>query len=397
LISHAGSEKVLEQIIRLFPDADLFSILDFVPQGRRGFILDKPVHTSFIQRLPFAKHRYRGYLALMPIAVRHLDLSGYDLIISSSHTVAKGIRKKPTQLHISYCHTPMRYIWDLESQYLKEAGLDRGMKSTALKVFFNRLRKWDVSTSKEVDSFIANSCYIKDRIRRVYERDASVIYPPVEIDGFSMNDKKEDFYLTVSRMVPYKRVDLIVDAFSRLGLPLVVIGDGPNYKKVMKRTSKNIELMGHLQDAVLKTYMQKAKAFVFAAEEDFGIAPVEAQACGTPVIAFGKGGIRETVIPLQKEYRRLPSYSTCVNPGDGKESGIEEAPTGIFFNEQTSDSLIKAVRQFEAVGNAFNPQDIRKNAEKFSVERFRNEFAGLVKKKTEEFFGLSSTDQPDSF
>jgi glycosyltransferase involved in cell wall biosynthesis len=387
LISHAGSEKVLEQIIKLFPDADLFSILDFVPQGKRGFILDKPVRTSFIQNLPFARNRYRDYLALMPIAVRHLDLSGYDLIISSSHTVAKGIRKNRTQLHISYCHTPMRYIWDLESQYLKDAGLDKGIKGTALKMFFNRLRKWDVSTSKGVDSFIANSCYIKDRIRRVYKRDASVIYPPVEVDGFSLTTRKEDFYLTVSRMVPYKRVDLIVDAFSRMGLPLMVIGDGPNYKKVRKKASKNIELMGHLQDTVLKTYMQKAKAFVFAAEEDFGIAPVEAQACGTPVIAFGRGGIRETVIPLQTEGRRLPSYSPCPKTSE-EDPGKNEAPTGIFFDEQTPDSLIKAVRQFEAVGDKFDPGEIRKNAEKFSVERFRSEFESLVKEKTGEFFGL---------
>ncbi|MBE9541371.1 MAG: glycosyltransferase, partial [Proteobacteria bacterium] len=201
LLSYAGSEKVLEQIVGLYPEADLFSTLDFLPDGKRGFILDKRVNTSFIQKLPFAKSQYRNYLALMPSAVRSLDLSGYDLIISSSHSTAKGIRKRPDQLHISYCHTPMRYIWDLESQYLKETGLDKGIKSAILKAFFNRLRKWDVSTAKTVDYFIANSYYIKDRIKRVYDRDSTVIYPPVEIDDFQLNTRKEEFYLTVSRMV----------------------------------------------------------------------------------------------------------------------------------------------------------------------------------------------------
>lgn len=373
LLSYAGSEKVLKHIIALYPEADLFSILDFLPDGNRGFILDKKVNTSFIQKLPFAKSKYRSYLALMPFAVRNLDLSGYDLIISSSHSTAKGIRKRPDQLHISYCHTPMRYIWDLESQYLKETGLDKGIKSTLLKAFFNRLRKWDVSTAKSVDFFISNSNYIKDRINRVYNRDATVIHPPVEIDDFQLKTGREEFYITVSRMVPYKKVDLIVQAFSSMGLPLIVVGDGPDFNKVRKKAGKNIELMGYLRDDVLKIYLQKARAFIFAAEEDFGIAPVEAQACGTPVIAFGRGGIRDTVIPLREI-------------GEKNQSRNIAPPTGIFFNEQTPSSLIKAVKMFETVEDKFNSREIRRNAEKFNVDRFRKNFKNFVNEKVEKFF-----------
>jgi glycosyltransferase involved in cell wall biosynthesis len=373
LLSYAGSEKVLQHIIGLYPDADLYSILDFLPESNRRFILDKKVNTSFIQKLPFAKSQYRGYLALMPLAVRNMDLSGYDLIISSSHTVAKGIRKRPGQLHISYCHTPMRYIWDLESQYLKETGLDTGLKSTILKAFFTRLRKWDVSTAKTVDYFIANSTYIKDRIKRVYNRDATVIHPPVEVEDFQLKTGSEEFYITVSRMVPYKKVDLIVQAFSNMGLPLIVVGDGPDINKVRRKAAKNIELMGHLRGDVLKIYLQKARAFIFAAEEDFGIAPVEAQACGIPVIAFGRGGIRDTVIPLE-------------DTGEEIQSRNNASPTGIFFNEQKESSLIKAVKKFEAVEDKFDPCEIRRNAERFNVDRFRINFKSFVDAKVKDFF-----------
>ncbi len=361
LVNYAGSERVLEQIVKLYPEADLYSLFDFLPDGERGFILNKKVNTSFIQKLPLAKRKYRNYLPLMPFAIQQFDLSGYDLIISSSHSVAKGVRKNPKQLHICYCHTPMRYIWDLQGQYLKESGLDKGIKGVIVKAIFNRIRKWDVSTSGMVDYFIANSYYIKDRIERAYGRDAAVIYPPVDIEDFQMNDKKEIFFLTVSRMVPYKKVDLIVEAFSELGLPLVVIGDGPDFEKVKKKAKKNIEFAGYLKDDDLKRYMQKARAFIFAAEEDFGIVPVEAQACGTPVIAFGRGGITETVIPIQNT--------------------DSPSPTGVFFNEQTPSALIDAVKRFETIEDKFNPYEIRKNAERFSMERFKREFKGFVDEK----------------
>ncbi|MBI4699333.1 MAG: glycosyltransferase family 4 protein [Nitrospirae bacterium] len=372
-LDYVGSEKVLEQIVRLYPDADLYGLIDFIPEGERGFILDKKVRTSFIQSLPFAREKYRSYLPLMPYAVRQFDLSGYDLIISNSHAVAKGIRKMSGQLHISYCHTPMRYIWDLQNQYLKETGLDKGLKGALIKAVLSRIRKWDVSTAKTVDHFIANSHYIRDRIKRAYERDATVIYPPVDIGHFSLSGKKEDFFLTVSRLVPYKKVGLMVEAFSEMRLPLIVIGDGPDSERVKRRANNNIQFMGYQKDDVVKTFMQKARAFVFAADEDFGIAPVEAQACGTPVIAFGKGGVTETVIPFNEKSEIRSQKS-------------EEKPTGIFFYEQTVAALIDSVEKFKAVEDKFNPHAIRKNAERFGIDRFKKEFKEFVDEKIKDFF-----------
>ena len=297
LVNYAGSERVLEQIVKLYPEADLFCQVDFLPDEERGFILNKKTKTSLIQNLPFAKNKYRNYLPLMPFAVRRFDLSEYDVIISNSHSVAKGVKKKQAQLQICYCHTPMRYAWDLREQYLNETGLNSGIKGAIIKFVLNRLRSWDYNTAQHVDHFIANSHYIRDRIRRAYGKEATVIYPPVDVDSFHLNEKKDNYFLAVSRMVPYKKMDLIVEVFSETGLPLIVIGDGPDFEKVKNRARKNIEFLGFQKDNVLKEYMQKARAFIFAAEEDFGIVPVEAQACGTPVIAFGKGGVTETVIP----------------------------------------------------------------------------------------------------
>jgi glycosyltransferase involved in cell wall biosynthesis len=351
LVTYAGSERVLEQILLCYPDADLFAIVDFIPEKERGFLLGKEVKTSFIQRLPFANNKYRNYLPLMPLAVKRFDLSKYDFIISSSHAVAKGVSVGPSQIHICYCHTPMRYIWDLKDQYLKASGLNSGVKGVAVKFIFKRLRVWDVKTALTVDSFIANSIYIQERIKRIYKRDSIVIYPPVDIEKFELNNFKEDFFVTASRMVPYKKIDLIVEAFSNMPEKrLVVIGDGPDFNKVRLKAGKNIELLGHQTDRILKDYFGRAKAFVFAAEEDFGIAPVEAQACGTPVIAYGKGGAVETVV-------------------DGK--------TGILFREQSVQGVIDAVSDFETRG-PFDFFEIRKNAERFSETRFREEFKAVI-------------------
>jgi glycosyltransferase involved in cell wall biosynthesis len=287
----------------------------------------------------------------MPLAVKRFDLSKYDFIISSSHAVAKGVSVGPSQIHICYCHTPMRYIWDLKDQYLKASGLNSGVKGVAVKFIFKRLRVWDVKTALTVDSFIANSIYIQERIKRIYKRDSIVIYPPVDIEKFELNNFKEDFFVTASRMVPYKKIDLIVEAFSNMPEKrLVVIGDGPDFNKVRLKAGKNIELLGHQTDRILKDYFGRAKAFVFAAEEDFGIAPVEAQACGTPVIAYGKGGAVETVV-------------------DGK--------TGILFREQSVQGVIDAVSDFETRG-PFDFFEIRKNAERFSETRFREEFKAVI-------------------
>lgn len=365
LVNYAGSERVLEQIVKIFPDADLFCQVDFLPDSERGFILNKKAGTSFIQKLPLAEKKYRSYLPLMPFAVRRFDVSGYDVIISNSHSVAKGVRKNPGQIQICYCHTPMRYAWDLKEQYLKESGLNSGIKGSIIKFILNRIRNWDYNTAQQVDHFIANSYYIRDRIRRSYGRDAAVIYPPVDVDSFQLNENKDKYFLAVSRMVPYKKMDLIVEAFSEVGLPLVIIGDGPDFKKVKNKAGKNIEFLGFQDGSVLKEYMQKARAFVFAAEEDFGIVPVEAQACGTPVIAFGKGGITETVIPYQEaeDRRQIPP------------------PTGIFFDEQTPAALISAVKKFMAVEDKFDPHEIRKNALRFGMERFKREFKEYLKEK----------------
>lgn len=365
LVTYAGSERVLEQILGLYPDADLFSLVDFIPEDERGFILNKKVRTSFIQGLPFARSGYRNYLPVMPYAIGRFDLSGYELIISSSHSVAKGIKKGPGQLHICYCHTPMRYAWDLREQYLKESGLNRGIKGALARMMLERIRRWDLRTASGVDHFVANSNYIKERIKRAYGRDADVIYPPVDTERFQLQKEKEGYYLTISRMVPYKKMDLIVEAFSEMGLPLVVIGDGPDFNKVKQKAGPNVRLLGFQDGDTIKEYMQKARAFVFAAEEDFGLVPVEAQACGTPVIAYGRGGATETVIPL---------------------GGGMEPPTGVFFYEQTTASLIGAVRTFEANEPAFSPLDIRKNSERFSVERFRKEFKEFVELKAGGFF-----------
>ncbi len=376
LVNYAGSERVLEQIIRLYPDADIFSVCDFLPPDKRDFILNKKVKTTFIQGLPSAKTKYRSYLPLMPIAMRQLDLSGYDLIITNSHSVAKGIRKYPGQLHICYCHTPMRYAWDLRDQYLKDAGLDNGIKGFFVRGVLNRIRRWDVSTSRNIDHFICNSNYIRERIKRAYGRDAALIYPPVDIGKFQLNEKREGFFLTVSRMVPYKKLDLIVDAFSETGLPLKVIGDGPDLEKIKERAGRSVEFLGFRDDNVLKRYMQRARAFIFAAEEDFGIVPVEAQACGTPVIAFGKGGVTETVIP-----------APCSEGGEpGVQWGCLPAPTGIFFHEQTVSALVQALKEFETIEDKFDPSEIRGNAMRFGIERFRREFSAFVDEKVKKFF-----------
>ena len=361
LVTYAGAERVLEQILLLYPEADLYAVCDFVPEAERAFLQGRTPRTTFIQRLPWARRKYRGYLPLMPLAIEQLDLSGYDLVISSSHAVAKGVLTGLDQLHLSYVHSPLRYAWELQHQYLREARLTRGLKSWLARWQLHKLRIWDQRTVHGVDHFAGNSHYIKRRIRKAYGRDASVVYPPVAVDSFALQRAKQDFYLTASRMVPYKRMELIVRAFARMpSRKLVVIGDGPERKAIAAaaRGHANIELRGRVEDAELAAAMGAARAFVFAAEEDFGIAPLEAQACGTPVIAYGRGGVAETI------------------------RGLDAAqPTGVFFDEQTEDALIAAVERFEREGHVITPQACRANAERFSPERFRREFSALVERE----------------
>lgn len=280
LVTYAGAEKVLEQILNVFPEADLFAVVDFLPENQRNFIQGKKVTTTFIQNMPRARKKYRNYLPFMPIAIEQMDVSAYDVVISSSHCVAKGVLTGPNQVHISYVHSPIRYAWDLQHQYLREAGLTHGLKSKIARLIMHYMRIWDTRTSNGVDYFIANSHFIAKRIWKCYRREATVIYPPVDIEKFEYCEDKDDYYVTASRMVPYKKMDLIVEAFSQMpDKKLVVIGDGPDFEKIKGKAGPNISLLGFAPDEVLKDKMQHAKAFVFAAEEDFGITPVEAQAC----------------------------------------------------------------------------------------------------------------------
>ncbi|WP_213844790.1 glycosyltransferase family 4 protein, partial [Escherichia coli] len=352
-------EKVVSEFIKVFPNADLYSVVDFLSADNRRKFNDKKIETTFIQKLPRAKKKYQAYLPLMPFAIEQLDVSKENIVLSSSHAVSKGILTGPDQLHISYVHSPIRYAWDLQHQYLRESGLDHGLKGILAKWILHKMRMWDYRTANGVDHFIANSHFIARRIKKVYGRDADVIYPPVDVDSFTLNNQKEDFYLTASRMVPYKRIDLIVEAFSHLpNKKLVVIGDGPEMNKIKKKATSNIEILGYQPNEVMVDYMRKAKAFVFAAEEDFGITPVEAQACGTPVIAFGKGGALETVKGLDSE-----------------------SPTGIFFGVQDVKSIINSINEFEKYGDKITAENCRENSELFSESRFRKEFEAYVMDK----------------
>lgn len=358
LVTYAGSERVCEQLLLLHPEADLFSLVNFLPDSLQHFIQHKPVHTSFIQHLPFANPNFRRYLPLMPMAIEQFDLSGYDLILSSSHAVAKGVLTRPDQLHISYVHTPMRYAWDLQQDYLQGANLRQGPGRLLAQTLLHYLRLWDLSSANRVDHFIANSRFVAGRIWKTYRRHAQVIYPPVAVERFQPQTKRDDFYFTLARFVPYKRVDLIVAAFTQMGLPLVVIGDGPGWNAIRAIAGQNVQLLGQQPDAVVEDYMQRCKAFVYAAAEDFGIAPVEAQAAGAPVIAYGKGGVTETVVA-------------------GK--------TGLFFTEQTVESLVAAVDQFESGLWCFDAEIVRAQAERFAIARFRQELSQCIDQKWTKF------------
>ena len=356
LVTYAGSERVLEQMLHCYPNADIYALVDFLPSDKRGFIQNNSVFTSLVQRLPFAKLKYRSYLPLMPFAIEQFDLSEYDLVISSSHAVAKGVLTGPDQLHLCMCYSPIRYAWDLQHQYLRESGLVSGMKGWLAKWMLHKIRIWDARTPNGVDGFMAISDFISRRIWKVYRRESRVIYPPVNIHAFELIEKKEDFYLTASRMVPYKKIDLIVEAFSKMpNKRLVVIGDGPDFDKIKEKAGANVALIGYQPFEVLCDHMQRARAFVFAAEEDFGITPLEAQACGTPVIAFGKGGALETIRGL-----------------------ADEQPTGVFFWEQTLSSIQNAVDQFEKESGRITASACRQNALRFSPDRFRQEFMAYV-------------------
>lgn len=362
LVTYAGAERVLEQMLRCYPSADLYSLIDFVPQEERAFLGGRQVRTSFLQRLPGVRRHYRSFLPVMPLAIEQFDLSGYDLVLSSSYAVAKGVLTGPDQLHVCMCYSPMRYAWDLQHQYLRETGLV-GIRGIPARWLLHRIRMWDYRTASGVDDFIAISQFIARRIWKVYRRESTVIYPPVDVENFTPEGPRQDFYLTASRMVPYKRIDLIVDAFAAIpDRRLIVIGDGPEARRIRAKAGPNTSFLGHQPFDVLRDHLRRARAFVFAAEEDFGIVPLEAQACGTPVISYGRGGAVETIRDLS-----------------------DPKPTGVLFESQTATALNDAITRFEALTHRISEADCRANAERFSTVRFRTELEAFVAERWQRF------------
>ncbi|MFO1322753.1 MAG: glycosyltransferase [Burkholderiales bacterium] len=354
-----GGENVLAEILRAYPQADLFALVDFLPDALRPLVGGRRAHTTFLQRMPGARKRFRALLPLFPRAIESLDLSAYDVVLSSSHAVAKGVRTTPAQLHVCYCHTPMRYAWDLRDQYLRPRGLATGLRGALANRVLDTLRDWDRRTSGRVTHFIANSDYVRERIARCYDRTAAVIHPPVDVDYFTPGAAAAgDFYLAASRWVPYKRIDMIAAAFAQLPeRRLIVAGDGPEAPRVRAAAGANVELAGHVTRERMRELLRGARAFVFAAEEDFGILPVEAQACGTPVIAYGRGGSLETV-------RGVPATN----------------PTGLFFATATPAGIAEAVRRFESLSPAIDAADCRRHALAFSTARFASGYTAFVER-----------------
>jgi len=359
LIDYAGAERVLAEILHCFPQADLFSLIDRMPAAERAPIGERRARTTFLQGMPGVVSHLKYYLPLMPFAVEQLDVTGYDLVISNSHAVAKGVIVSPDALHIGYVCSPMRYAWDQQFAYLRGERLESGVKGAVVRWLLHWLRVWDHRSAAGVDHFVADSHFVARRILKAYRRDAEVIYPPVDTSRFCPGADRGDGFVTVSRLMAYKRVDVLVQAFADMpDRRLLVIGDGPEYARLKAMAPPNVEMAGHLPGGAVREHMQKARAFLFASIEDFGIAPVEALACGTPVIALRRGGAAETCTGLE---------------GD--------RPTGVFFEEQSAAAVAAAVNLFEENAARIVPAACRARAEQFSTERFRSEFSGFVARK----------------
>lgn len=347
LVSMRGGERVVERLLRLFPNADIFTNV-YDPQKTSATLNKAHIRAGFVNRLPFARRLYQYYLPLMPMSLEGHDLSEYDLVISSESGPAKGVITRPDATHVCYCHSPMRYLWDQYHQYRSEApAIARG----AMPLMYHQLRKWDVSSSARVDRFAANSRFIQQRIRKVWRREAEVIHPPVEVDLFEPSDKVGPDYLWVGQMVPYKRPDLAVEAFTANGRPLTMVGVGSMLKKLKARAGPNITFIDHLDFASLRKAYARCRALVLTAEEDFGITPVECMASGRPVVAFGRGGALDSV---------------------------KAGTTGIFFDRQAPESLIEAVERMEAFLESFDPQSAIDHARRFAPEHFDRKIRDLV-------------------
>lgn len=352
LAVYGGAESIIRILHEMFPEAPIYTTV-YNAENMPDDFKEMDIRPSFIQKLPFGKKKYTSYLPLMPYAFEQFDMTEYDLVISSNTCCSKGIITGPDTLHICYCNTPMRYAWEFYHEYV-------GKKSKLAKFFIGwmmkGIRQWDRLSADRVDVFIANSKNVARRIRKHYRRDSHVIYPPVRTSMFQKSETDGGYYLAVSRLVPYKRVDLVVEAFTELGLPLKVIGAGSEFDYIASKAGPNVEMLGRLDDEAVLNYMQNCKAFLFPGEEDFGITPIEAEACGKPVIAFGKGGALETVV---------------------------KDKTGVFFYEQTKEAVIDAVKRFEAM--IFDPEEICQHAQSFSEERFKEELYTFFMEQYEAF------------
>lgn len=357
LTAYAGSEKVVAATLELYPDAPVYTLAHDPAPFRHTPFARHPIHTSFIQRLPGGRRHHRLYLPLFPLAVEQFDLRGFDVVFSSNHAVAKGVLTRAGQFHVSYVHTPVRYAWDVYFDYVRGSGARFGPRSLLARLALHYLRLWDVASANRVDLFLASSRYVAERIRRTYRRAARVVHPPVDVTRFQADRPREEFYLTVGRLVPYKRTDLIVEAFRELALPLVVIGTGPETARLRRLAGPHTRLLGEQSDAVVADHMARCRAFVFAADEDFGIAPVEAQAAGAPVLAYGAGGALETVLHGQ---------------------------TGWLFGEQSVAALAAAVRAERARAEPLAPAACRRQAERFAKPLFQNRIRAILEEGREQ-------------
>lgn len=354
-VTWRGGEKVIEQLLRLYPEADVFTHVA-TPEIERTKLAGHRVQRTFVSKLPGAQKRYQKYLPLMPVALEQLDLTGYDLVISSESGPAKNVITHPDALHICYCHSPMRYVWDMYPLYLADAGW---LTRLLMRPLMHYMRLTDSVSASRVDHFIANSKFIARRIDKCYRRQAEVIPPPVEVDDFEARAEKQDYYLLLGQLTAYKKADLVMDAFLRSGKRLVIIGEGEQLAAMRARATERVVVLGRQPFSALKEHLANAKALVFPGVEDFGIVPLEAMASGTPVIAYAKGGALETVI----------------------ESDDPSAATGLFFHEQSIDAINEAVARFESLSEPISAEACRARAEQFAPDRFREELSSFIQAK----------------